>query len=356
MRLKVRVGALAFAALATVAISVAATADPAVAMVTAVSGTVTSGVHVGADPTFKPGAGWVERTAAQEHVQVSPLVPNGFQPLTASAADLAKYGLPARPPASTPALAAWKAVMERFKREAPDRFFDVPATPTRVPATIGPNTLVKNTTWSGNVDPYNGSTYTIAQANWTEPTVTATASSSGSYIWVGMQGHCAPTCAQLPQDGTSQGYSGGRASYSAWYQVCCTANPLPKPLSLTVSPNMQMFFETDLYGPTEAEFFACGGSTCIQPIKEAFTGPPAGGEADFIVEKNGSQMLADFGQVNFTSAYDEQNGTFQCVGTPAHWDYHMYTNSSYTVQISSPGAFTDSNGCNFPVTRINPGS
>lgn len=99
--------------------------------------------------------------------------------------------------------------------------------------------------------------------------------------------------------------------------------------------------------------------------------PTSGNDADFIVEtpspcnKCSPYPLAEFGSVNISGAYfggqapgsspDEYFGG--CVGSYYHFDSHMAT-SQYVppgVPIADPEAFTDPDGCNFPVDRVNPG-
>ena len=71
-----------------------------------------------------------------------------------------------------------------------------------------------STNWSGYAE--TGSGYTAVTATWTVPTVTPTSDDRYSSHWIGIDGDGNSDLIQL---GTEADSSGGRASYSAWWEI-----------------------------------------------------------------------------------------------------------------------------------------
>lgn len=88
--------------------------------------------------------------------------PAGFNPLTASAASLKKYGFPPRPTAPA-ALSLWSEAMQHATHY-------VPPNPVASSIMHDPPTHSGNP-WSGYTIPSNGVHYTGSEARWTQPAV-----------------------------------------------------------------------------------------------------------------------------------------------------------------------------------------
>jgi hypothetical protein len=95
-----------------------------------------------------------------------PAPPDGFNPLVATAADLAKYGFPSRP-VDPVALAQWEYVMSNAKYYGK---------PVQTPSTVTSNGLEQpidyNLLWAGYATTSsnnNGATYSQTSAEWTQP-------------------------------------------------------------------------------------------------------------------------------------------------------------------------------------------
>jgi hypothetical protein len=72
----------------------------------------------------------------------------------------------------------------------------------------------QSSNWSGYAETAGG--YTSAQATWTVPTVSASSGSTYSSAWVGIDGD---GNSNLIQTGTEADYTGGRATYYAWWEI-----------------------------------------------------------------------------------------------------------------------------------------
>lgn len=88
--------------------------------------------------------------------------PAGFNPLTASAASLKKYGFPPRP-TDPAALSLWSWAMKHATHY-------VPPNPVASSVMHAPPTHSGNP-WSGYTIPSNGADYTSSEARWTQPAV-----------------------------------------------------------------------------------------------------------------------------------------------------------------------------------------
>lgn len=163
---------------------------------------------------------------------------------------------------------------------------------------------------SGSSDPSYSGSYTSVSATWTVPTVTSGSSgglglrsafgSSYSAVWTGIDGF---TNDDLIQAGTEENYSGGTASYGAWWEILPAAETTIS--SITVHPGDQVTVTIQKGGgtcgsdweisltDTTADSAGRGSpfSTC-----QAYSGP--GASAEWIVEApqvDGTQStLADY--------------------------------------------------------------
>ncbi|HEY7144243.1 MAG TPA: G1 family glutamic endopeptidase [Streptosporangiaceae bacterium] len=119
----------------------------------------------------------------------------------------------AHPSANASAMAAARAVLKNLKvgQHATDHRV------SRHISKISGLTQVQSTNWSGYGDDNTaGNTYTTVTANWTEPSVTCTSTTSLAVFWVGIDGF---TSGSVEQDGTLAECSGGRAFYDTWWEM-----------------------------------------------------------------------------------------------------------------------------------------
>jgi hypothetical protein len=103
--------------------------------------------------------------AACEPIQTFSQPPAGFDPTTATAAELAQYGFPPFPPGSNAiAIASWTTAVQDAKQYS---------APTPICGT-GTNSVVYSDNWSGHVVPYsvqNNAHFTWSTSTWTQPSI-----------------------------------------------------------------------------------------------------------------------------------------------------------------------------------------
>jgi hypothetical protein len=143
--------------------------------------------------------------------------PKGFNALRATPAQLAKYGLPARP-ASGAARAKWNTLFGHLGQAATPDIAVSAAQPDNLPqptaarpsAEAGVSTAT-TPIWAGYVSKQWGQPtyYATAQGRWTEPSIGTTSCSGATHLtWVGIGGYGS---SQLLQDGTDQ-------NNNAWFE------------------------------------------------------------------------------------------------------------------------------------------
>lgn len=151
-------------------------------------------------------------------------IPEGFDPVNASAEQLDSYGFPMRPDQSNEkAYNQWvKAVsLTRIKGEYINtgRFH----LPNQKKGLLTKNTkdnipTSESGNWSGYAISGGSPAFVQVEGLWIVPTVANTKKGENGYMseWVGIDGDC--NCNDLIQDGTEQQFTGGKASYYAWVE------------------------------------------------------------------------------------------------------------------------------------------
>jgi len=178
-----------------------------------------------------------------------------------------------------------------------------------------PSTLTSSTNWSGYAVAYTNpnvsGTVSWVQGSWTVPA--ATGSGTGySSSWVGIDGYNSSTVEQI---GTESDWSGGRASYYAWWEMY-PGNSV-NITSLTISPgdsitaNVKFTGTSTTRGRTVSDFTLMLTDTNSQGTVTSFsTNQTISGaqrsSAEWIEEApssySGVLPLANFGTVGFSSA------------------------------------------------------
>jgi hypothetical protein len=285
--------------------------------------------------------------------------PAGFDPLTASAADLARYSIPARP-AGGSELAAWQKMMRGA------HFVDAPARITRAGQyTLSASVqLVPSGNWSGYLDTNQGSFYTGAQMTFTEPNVTSNPSTrctvqQAESIWAGVGGVVDNT---LYQAGTSWAPNTQIGLHQGFFEVIAPGLTLQQsqaqPFSITPSvgdavytsftyvstQNLIRFYFADLttgasQGVTVTSVPAMGSSTA-EWIAERPT------YVDNTTGQSYYTDLANFGTANIASAYSQPIASaFPAANDPA--DDPAQNPAPLTMKdgnsvLADPGNFRDS--------------
>jgi hypothetical protein len=150
-------------------------------------------------------------------------VPEGFDPVSASATELEQFGFPRRPePSDALAYQRWlKAVsVTRITPELeakPGRYHQ-PNHRLSSSAGTENTTNVSSGNWSGWSLVGGSPVFTDVVGLWVVPSVNNQFSTINGYMseWVGIDGNC--KCNDLIQDGTEQQWTGGKATYYAWIE------------------------------------------------------------------------------------------------------------------------------------------
>lgn len=227
---------------------------------------------------------------------------------------LLSAGLSTAPAAATPVV-----------RLLPDHLVGSASAATKArgssPANNAPSPCWASSNWSGYAVsetaptglpcvPASGTAYTSVAGTWTVPTVTGSRFSTAySAAWTGIDGF---TDSDLIQAGTEQDYTGGRAHYSAWWEILPAAETVIP--SITVEPGDTVAVSiTKVSAAQWSITLTDNGSTvhAAQPpfsTTQSYSGP--GTSAEWILEAptvNGRQAtLASYGSTKLDP--DAANG------------------------------------------------
>jgi hypothetical protein len=234
-----------------------------------------------------------------------PVPPPGFAPLQAPAAQLAEYGLPARP-TTVGQVAAWTETMQSWRRTDDAGLCQGPSG-LRFGSSV-------NGKWSGMAVSASSNTWTGISAWVTQPTFNSAGCSSSSEVsWVGIGGWGYP---QLIQDGT---YMEQGPKYWAFYEYFSStySSPVYTLGSVTVHPGDVMysyvyydsstsqveFYVQDETNGTNQTYWLSGASSYYN-----------GKTIEFIDEKPWTS-LSDFNMIPWSNTMEEQtNGTWYDLG------------------------------------------
>jgi hypothetical protein len=343
--------------LVALALAVTPVGPPARAA-TAAAGTV------GALPTISCGGGvWLRR----------PGRPRGFDPLTATAAQLRAVDFPPRP--SDPAsLADWQSYAESYRAgrvdqgsasscgkqtvshhtQAPLTAKRGAATPDVIPPQHPLGTPTRN--WAGFVN--NQAAYADAEAEWRVPIATATSTFGLSSAWVGV-GLGSSSTYPLVQAGSASdtGCFTACPPYG-WYEIFGIPGlegRRPIPQLSSIGGHLLMVHVTFRTDGSMAWHIVDVSSNVDLRYAGAVSGTRPDGHAEFIVERvtvrsNGMDTLAplaNFGLVVFQSAQSAAPNTgWRGVGNFPN--YFLYIVNSAGQTMAHPGAI-DSTGYSFHV-------
>jgi hypothetical protein len=227
-------------------------------------------------------------------------VPEGFDPVSASDAQLDEFGFPPRPDTNDPSYSRWVRAVS-FAR-VPGQYINTGryhrANQSKGP--IASNsadniTLEGSTNWSGYALT-GGSTLTKVEGVWIVPSVNNQYGIGGNgYMseWVGIDGDC--SCDDLIQDGTEQDWIGGAPHYDAWIEFIPESELEISSFPVAPGDVIQMYsWETKVGGVVKGNYYyanintqKAGSATLTIPPHTSFSGK----SAELIVEKtqvNGS--------------------------------------------------------------------
>ena len=278
---------------------------------------------------------------------ITPTVPSpGFNPLTATNAELIANGLPPHPPGQQP---NWWIRAVTNNHWAPLHFTNLPTHTHVLPATpASPGSENGSTAstedyanWSGYQD--YGNSYKSIVAQWVVPSVTSnTDQNAYSSIWPGLgQGYS--NSAQLFQAGSEQdstwqyvlhyGYK-QYLSYTLWWEITAVGGgmyPYQQGSSVGVSPGQTVFVNVSYdTGTGTAHFYIKNDSTgSVQSFDVSAPGTFGGQHAEWIFERtsinNTLPLLAQpTSAINITDANVEVGSSWAGVGEWPRTTVNMY--------------------------------
>jgi len=286
-----------------------------------------------------------------------PIPPVGFDPLGATDAQLASYGLPPRP-TDTAELVSWSTDMASWKRN-PDP--GLCATDYRADALLrasdGTDSIVADESsynWAGYIAERSTNTYVAVQGDFHQPSSLST-SCSGSTLasWTGFGGFYTQ---KLIQAGTA--YLAGSSTPVAWYEYL---GPNGAGINLTVMSGVTVragdrihTYEVIQTSTGQTTFYVADNTTGTSKsvIKTLSVSTYYDGRTDeFIDERltyNGSLTpLRNFGTNGWynTKVYTK-DGTWHSLGSQTEVQVNMYSEftgylMAYPYTMSSTTTFTD---------------
>ncbi len=198
--------------------------------------------------------------------------------------------------------------------------------------------------WSGYaVTGANGSVSYVA-GSWVVPAVN-TATSGYSAVWVGIDGYSSNT---VEQTGTEEDVVGGRASYSAWYEVYPSYSVTIN--SMTVKANDSMTASVSYVAATNKFTLTIKDVTENESYSISLAAKGAArSSAEWVVEAPssgyGELALANFAAAKFTNAYATIGGV---TGAIDNWQSYSITMEPSRSVTATPSGLTDSAASSLP--------
>jgi hypothetical protein len=277
-----------------------------------------------------------------EQIVEYPVPPKSFDPRTASAQALERYGFPRRP-TDPAARAQWDKVFGNDAQPAApggcvsNEFAEGPeevaggGSGEEIFASEDKNTL----NWAGFEDAAQGhpSHFGAVTGEYPQPTYHSTSCAEPHEVsWTGLGGDFSTN---LMQDGTGLG-----SEYYAWYEIL--PNPLVK-VSLTVKAG-DLIQDYVTYSGGTVDFWVYNHSreTYSHTTIGGVSGSYNGSSAEYVDERpivnGGLSNLADFEKVQWREgkAFNNVTGAWEGIGGSEHLRLHMYSNDS-SHQLAAPG-------------------
>jgi hypothetical protein len=271
------------------------------------------------------------------------VAPTGFDPSTATAAELNEYGIPPRP-TDAAALSLWQAQMSAWKGSV--------TPPPFLSETHTSADSVYYTNWSGYAITGSAGTYTHAEAWYNEPSyLSSRCSTNAEVTWAGIGGYYGASD-KLGQDGTGHGVP-GMGDHQAWWEIVPGYSIMP--VNFFGSPFFQFDASTRWLG-NAYRFYMHDSFTNTTLAFDVSSSAYSGDSAEAIAERpkinNSLSNLSNFGTLTFSQT--EANDVFFNNYSPngLRHGIHMVNDSNGhdladPSTIGSNGQFTDTqHNCN----------
>jgi hypothetical protein len=271
--------------------------------------------------------------------------PKGFNPSTATAAELNEYGFPSRPTEAT-TLSRWQTQMSAWKGAATPL-------PFLAESHMSMDSVL-NQSWSGYAVTGTVGNYTHAEAWFIEPNYySSRCSTNAETTWAGIGGYYGtPNGDVLAQDGTIHG-APGFGNGQAWWEIVPGLNAIPVNLSGTYpyTFDASVRWLGDAYRFYMYDYYS-GITVAFDYSSSSYTGDSAEAIAERPEINGSSSNLSNFGTLVFEQT--EANGVYFNSYSPngLRHGIHMFNFSDNhdladPSTISSYGYFTDTqHNCN----------
>ena len=255
------------------------------------------------------------------------LPPPDFNAATASAADLAKYGIPAEPPV-TDAVAHewWQKMVDNLHFVTPPAVL-ITGTAQHQYVNYTPPMYGQAVSGYRELAP-SGSTENSASGIYTQPTVGTSCANAGAALWTGLGGGHGNY--SLAQDGTNVQWPGGSAG-QAWYEIP-PGNAVYEPLY--AAPQDQFKNSVSYVSPNQVHFYQYDYTTGL-------ANPPATvswsnvdlSSAEFEMERPTSpnKPLLDIGTSVYWSLAYANGRALGSTGWPVEPDYMMSDDGTHSL-------------------------
>jgi len=219
-----------------------------------------------------------------------------------------------------------------------------PTTPTTPTTPTGVTTTTTSSNWSGyaaetNLNNPSSGSVTAVSGTWVVPTVTGSGSGTEySSVWVGIDGYSSSSVEQL---GTEEDVVGGKAQYSAWYEMYPN---YPVTINMTVHPGDTVSASVT-YVSGQFVLSITDGSQKFS-IDQSYAQAQRS-SAEWIVEapssNSGVLPLAAFSTVAFTNCTATINGTTGAIDNSS-WQAAAINMGTRSVLEDTASGLTDKGG------------
>ncbi|TMG28875.1 MAG: hypothetical protein E6H93_12220 [Chloroflexi bacterium] len=258
--------------------------------------------------------------------------PKGFNPLTATAAQLDEYGLPSRPTDQS-ALGPWLKMMSNYHPVTPPNF--MVSIPDQRHPRVSATYLANN--WSGWVATGNNGNYTIAEGYWNEVSLGSSCTGSNELTWAGLGGW---TSSVLAQDGTAMNVS-GLSQHQAWWEIVTPSGSNINPIAGIVGAAGYGFVALTKWIGGGYDFYVYSYSSGLGTTVQVGNSNYTGDTADFIIERglhnNTLSPLSNFYYLNYLDAWVNGNGSGNGVGHYSNQNINMYNFSKGYLLANTSG-------------------
>ena len=274
------------------------------------------------------GATTIEATAPGQPIpNYYPPVPPGFDPLTATDAELQHYGFPLPPPASHPAaLASWRQAMADAHTEVASTAATSSETATNMLTVSSSAPLTNWAGWISIGSNNNNVVYTETSANFTVPNVSGSSSyTSGAYqsapgllLWTGMGGATGTSTERSVDQAGVAAIQTSTPQYRFWYEDYPYFSMVYHGPGIKAGQTayVNVSFSSSSYVTTYyLENLTTGDYQPFAVRTPDWASTPYLSSADYVMEPKAKGLVTHFGSASYTACLSIASGTLDSLGS-----------------------------------------